>query len=162
MHKSVRNLKRPPQGSANKYLLASQTNRAVVPLHWTFFRTTRRAGRTDRMRRTASDRPASSTCSPKINRDRSILQRSLRANSQTHRPNASLNRPDAPSAQCRAPAKHRLNAHTQRSDVTVPASGRDPERFQIAPFATGRVRSHVTGCAARPISSTPRATPLGA
>jgi hypothetical protein len=43
------------------------------------------AGRTDRTRCTASDRPAPSTCPPGFNRDRSILQWSLCTNGQTQR-----------------------------------------------------------------------------
>jgi hypothetical protein len=79
---------------------------------------------TDRTRRTTSDRPAPSTCSPEFKHDRSILQRSLRANGQTQRLDAPLNRPDASIAQHHAPAK-------QRPDVLQTTIGHDSASVRL-------------------------------
>jgi hypothetical protein len=68
---------------ANGLFISPSMKRAIVPLHWAQHATTGRTSRTNQTRYTTSNRPVSSTCLPKINRDSSILQWSLRANGQT-------------------------------------------------------------------------------
>jgi hypothetical protein len=91
---------------------------------------------TDRTRSTTSDRPAPSTCPSRFKRGHPILQRSLCANGQTQRPDASLNRTDAPIAQHRAPAKHRpdaLQTTTGRGSTSVRLeSSKLPQRPDVS------------------------------
>jgi hypothetical protein len=113
---------------------------------------------TDRTRSTVSDRPVPSTCSPEFNYDRSILQRSLRANGQMQRPDASLNRPDAPIAQNRAPAKHRpdtLQTTTEHDSASVRLeSSKLPQR----PDASDQLYATRYTSGARPDAPVPRET----
>jgi hypothetical protein len=110
--------------------------RAVVPLHWAQHATTGRAGRTDRTRCTASDRPALSMCPPEINHDRLILQRSLHANSQPQ----SIERADRTAP---AHAKHQLDAlhaMTGRDSASVRSWSRELPSRPDAPRVQSSLR----------------------
>jgi hypothetical protein len=143
---------------ANGLFISPSTKRVVVPLHWAQHATTGRADRTDRTRCTASGHHAPSTCPSAFNTERLISTVTACQWSS-----AMIGRAAQPTG--------RAGAHSTRArdNMTGRAPRNDrmrqcqrPVVVQRAPIVTGRVRSCVTGCATRSISSSPRSTPLGA
>jgi hypothetical protein len=83
---------------------------------------------TDQTRCTASDRPTPSMCSPKFNYDRSILQRSLRANGQTQstgRAAQTTGRAERTASRAREASTGRAHATIGRNSASVRSQSRE-------------------------------------
>jgi hypothetical protein len=99
-----------------------------------------------------------STCPSTFNTERPISTVTARqwSNAMTGHAAQSTGRAGAHSTRARDDMTGRAPRNNQTRQCQRPVA------VQRAPIVTGRIRSRVTGRAARPINSSPRSTPLGA
>jgi hypothetical protein len=136
---------------ANGLFISPSTKIAVVPLHWEQHAVTRRAA----PRPIALCHPHVLRIQPRLpdpptvtaRQQSNAIDRTRRSNDRTCRSHCAC-------------ARDALIGRAPRNDWTQQCQR--PVVVQRARIATGRVRSRVIGRVTRPISSSPRSTPLGA